>query len=95
MTFFKLKLYIAGQSPRSRSAIQNIRRIMAAQAQDRCDLDIIDVYEHPQQAEDDRILATPTLVRENPPPIRRIIGDLSHTTKVLEALEITPRAYAD
>jgi circadian clock protein KaiB len=95
MTFFKLKLYIAGQSPRSRSAIQNIRRIMAEQVQDRCDLDIIDVYEHPQKAEDDRILATPTLVRENPPPIRRIIGDLSHTTKVLEALEITPRAYAD
>jgi circadian clock protein KaiB len=95
MTFFKFKLYIAGQSPRSRSAIQNIRRIMAEQVQDQYDLDIIDVYEQPQQAEDDRILATPTLVRENPTPVRRIIGDLSHTTKVLEALEITPRAYAD
>lgn len=91
MTFFKFKLYIAGQSPRSRSAIQNIQRLIDEQFSDPCDLDIIDVYEHPQKAEDDRILATPTLVKEGPPPSRRIIGDLSRTAKVLEALDITPR----
>ena len=90
MTFFKFKLYIAGQSPRSRSAIQNIQRLIAEQLSDHCDLDIIDVYEHPQQAEDDRVLATPTLVKEGPPPSRRIIGDLSHTAKVLAALDIAP-----
>lgn len=91
MTFFKFKLYIAGQSPRSRSAIQNIQRLIDEQFSDPCDLDIIDVYEHPQKAEDDRILATPTLVKEGPPPSRRIIGDLSRTAKILEALDITPR----
>lgn len=88
MKFFKFKLYIAGQSPRSRSAIHNFQRIMATEFSDRCDLEIIDVYEHPQKAEDDRILATPTLVKEGPPPMRRIIGDLSRTSDVLEALEI-------
>lgn len=90
MTFFKFKLYIAGQSPRSRSAIQNIRRLIDEEFSDRCDLAIIDVYEHPQQAEDDKILATPTLIKEGPPPSRRIIGDLSRTAKVLDALDITP-----
>ena len=90
MKFFKFKLYIAGQSPRSRSAIQNIQRIMDEQFAKRCDLEIIDVFENPQKAEDDRILATPTLVKEGPPPPRRIIGDLSRTTEVLEALEIAP-----
>lgn len=90
MTFFRFKLYIAGQSPRSRSAVQNIQRIMDEQLADRCDLEIIDVFEHPQKAENDHILATPTLVKEGPPPIRRIIGDLSRTKDVLEALEILP-----
>jgi len=88
MKFFKFKLYIAGQSPRSRSAIQNFQRIMDEAFSDRCDLEIIDVYEHPQKAEDDRILATPTLVKAGPPPVRRIIGDLSRTRDVLEALDI-------
>lgn len=91
MKFFKFKLYIAGQSTRSRSAILNIQRIIGEQFADHCDLDIIDVYENPRQAEDDRILATPTLVKEGPPPSRRIVGDLSLTTKVLEALDITPK----
>lgn len=90
MTFFKFKLYIAGQSPRSRSAIHNFQRIMDEEFSDRCDLEIIDVFEYPQKAEDDRILATPTLVKEGPPPIRRIIGDLSRTADVLKALEIAP-----
>ena len=90
MTFFKFKLFIAGQSPRSRSAIQNIQRLMDEQFAERCDLDIIDVYEHPQQAEDEKILATPTLVKEGPPPKRRIIGDLSHMASVLNALDIPP-----
>jgi circadian clock protein KaiB len=90
MTLFKFKLYIAGQSPRSRSAIQNIQRLMDEQFANQWDLDIVDVHEHPQQAENDKILATPTLVKEGPPPRRRIIGDLSCTAKVLDALDITP-----
>jgi len=90
MTHFKFKLYIAGQSPRSRAAIHNIQRLIDEKLADRCDLDIVDVNEHPQQAEDDRILATPTLVKEGPPPRRRIIGDLSRTDKVLDALDIAP-----
>ncbi|MDX2162056.1 MAG: circadian clock KaiB family protein [bacterium] len=83
-----LKLYVAGTTPRSERAIQNIRQIRADFLVENCDILIIDVLEEPQQAEDAKILATPTLVREAPPPQRRIIGDLSDLEKVLWALNL-------
>ncbi|MFN8528508.1 MAG: circadian clock KaiB family protein [Anaerolineae bacterium] len=83
-----LKLYVAGRNPRSERAIQNIHQIGADYLADLCDILIVDVLEQPQQAEEARILATPTLVREAPPPQRRIIGDLSDLEKVLRALNI-------
>ncbi len=83
-----LKLYIAGATPRSELAVHNLRQIRASYVQENFDLLIIDVLEEPQQAEDARILATPTLVREAPPPQRRIIGDLSDREKVLRALNL-------
>lgn len=83
-----LKLYVAGATPRSELAIQNLRQIRANYLDENCDLLIIDVLEEPQKAEDARILATPTLVREAPPPQRRIIGDLSDREKVLRALNL-------
>lgn len=83
-----LKLYITGQTPRSERAMTNLRRLCEAQLAGRYELVVIDVLERPQLAEAEKILATPTLVREAPPPRRRIIGDLSDTAKVLMGLDL-------
>lgn len=83
-----LTLYVAGASPRSELAIANIRQIRDAYLGERCIVQVIDVLQRPDQAETARIMATPTLVREQPQPERRIIGDLSDTSTVLRALNI-------
>jgi circadian clock protein KaiB len=85
-----LKLYVTGQTPKSERAIANIRSICENELGGRYELVIIDVLEKPQLAEDEKILATPTLTRELPPPLRRIIGDLSDTEKVLLGLDLEP-----
>lgn len=85
---FLLKLYITGRTPRSEQCIANLRAICDRELADKYELEIIDVLEHPQLAEDEKILATPTLIKELPPPIRRIIGDLSDTEKVLLGLDL-------
>jgi len=87
-----LKLYITGHTPKSERAIANIRRICEEELEGRYRLAIIDVLERPQLAEDEKILATPTLTRELPLPLRRVIGDLSDTDKVLIGLDIQPYA---
>jgi len=86
-----IKLYITGQTPRSQAAIANLRRICEAELEGRYELIVIDVLERPQLAEDEKILATPTVIKELPPPIRRIIGDLSDTERVLLGLDLRPR----
>lgn len=86
-----LKLYVTGQTPKSRLAVANLRRICEEQQADEYELVIIDVLEQPQLAEDEKILATPTLVKHLPPPLRRIIGDLSDREKVLLGLDIQVR----
>jgi len=83
-----LKLYITGNSPRAQAAIANLRRICEEDLAGRYSLEIVDVLEHPDAAEKDRILATPTLVKQLPPPLRRVIGDLSDKEKVLLGLEV-------
>ena len=83
-----LKLYVAGRTPTSESAVRVIRRLCAEELRNEFELVVIDVLENPQAAEDERILATPTLIKESPPPIRRIIGDLSDCAKVLENLGV-------
>ena len=88
MIKFKLKLFITGQTPQSERAIANLKRICEEQYSGQYDLSIIDVLEHPQLAEDEKILATPTLIKELPPPFRRIIGDLSNKEKVLLGLDL-------
>ncbi len=88
MQKYLLKLYITGQTPRSQRAIANLRRICEEDLKGEYELVIIDVLERPQLAEDEKILATPTLVKELPVPIRRIIGDLSNTEKVLIGLQL-------
>ena len=83
-----MKLYVTGTSPRAEVAIANLRRICEQELRGQYELEIIDVLEHPQVAEDDKILATPTLIKQLPPPLRRVIGDLSDKSKVLLGLEV-------
>lgn len=92
MEKYRLKLFITGQTSRSSRAIANLRRICEDELGTEYELNIIDVLERPQMAEDERILATPTLIKEFPLPVRRIIGDLSDTRQVLLGLELqSPR----
>jgi circadian clock protein KaiB len=88
MNKYLLKLFITGQTVRSLRAITNLRRICEEGLGTEYELIIIDVLERPQLAEDEKILATPTLIRELPPPVRRIIGDLSDTNQVLLGLDL-------
>ena len=84
-----LRLYITGQTPRSEKAIANLRRIMVAEGlESEYELEIIDVLDRPEMAEEERILATPTLIRKLPPPIRRVIGDLSDWELVALGLDL-------
>ena len=71
-------------------AISNLKRICEQELEGRYELEIIDVLEYPQLAEDEKILATPTLIKQLPPPLRRVIGDLSDKEKVLFGLEVRP-----
>lgn len=87
---YLLKLYVTGSSPRAQQAIENLKRICEQDLHGRYTLDIVDVLQHPQAAEDDRILATPTLIKQLPLPLRRVIGDLSDREKVLLGLEVRP-----
>ncbi len=87
-----MRLFVTGASPRTGAAIANLRRICEEELDGRYDLEIIDVLEFPELAEDERILATPTLIKSLPPPLRRVIGDLSNKEKVLLGLEVLPKA---
>ena len=88
MSKAKLKLFITGQTPRSEKAINNMKHICENELKGQVELIIIDVIERPQLAEDEKILATPTLIKELPPPLRRVIGDLSDKQKVLIGLDL-------
>lgn len=83
-----IKLYSTGRTPLSQAAIANLRRICEAELEQRYELVVIDVLERPQLAEDEKVLATPTVIRERPPPIWRIFGDLSDTERVLVGLDL-------
>ena len=88
MERYLLKLYVTGQTPRSLRAIANLRRLCEQELGGRYEMVVVDVLERPQLAEDEKILATPTVVKELPLPIRRIIGDLSDSEKVLLGLDL-------
>ena len=87
-----LKLYVAGQSPKSVNAIANMKKLCEANLQGRYVLDVIDLYQQPQLAQGEQIIAVPTLIRELPSPLRRVIGDLSSTERVLVGLDIRSEA---
>lgn len=85
---FVLRLYIAGQTPRCMRAFTNLKRICEEHLADRYRIEIIDLLENPQLARGDQILAVPTLVRQLPEPVKKIIGDLSNTERVLVGLDL-------
>jgi circadian clock protein KaiB len=89
---WNLRLYIAGQTPKSVTALANLKRICEEHMDGQYHIEIIDLLENPQLARKDQIVAIPTLVRELPQPLRRIIGDLSNTQKVLVGLDLQPRS---
>lgn len=85
-----LKLYVAGSGPKSKSAIANLKKLCEDYMPGQYEIEVIDLIERPQLAKGDQILAVPTLVRRFPAPIRKIIGDLSNTERLLVGLDIKP-----
>lgn len=90
MGFWDLKLYVAGQTPRSIAALANLRKICEGLLAGHYALEVVDLLANPQLARNDQILAIPTLVRKLPAPVRKIIGDLSQTERVLVGLDFKP-----
>jgi circadian clock protein KaiB len=85
-----LRLYVAGQTPKSLTALTNLRRICKEHVAEKFRIEIVDLLKNPALARGDQILAIPTLVRKLPQPIRKIIGDLSNTERVLVGLDLRP-----
>jgi len=86
--FWELRLYVAGQTPNSLRAFANLQKICDEHLKGKCKIEVIDLVKHPQLAAGDQILAIPTLVRRLPEPLKKIIGDLSNTERVLVGLDI-------
>jgi circadian clock protein KaiB len=89
---YLLRLYVTGQTPRSRAAIQNLQKICEDNLPHRYTLEIIDIYQNPELCREQQIVAAPTLIKSLPLPLRRIIGDLSDQEKVLVGLDLKPRS---
>jgi len=88
---FDLRLYVAGQTPKAVRAFANLRKICDEHLAGRYSIEVIDLLEDPMLGRGDQILAVPTLVRRLPAPIKKIIGDLSNTERVLVGLDLRPR----
>lgn len=88
--FWSLRLYVAGQTPKSIAAFANLKKICEDHLKGRYDIEVVDLMDNPKLAAGDQILAIPTLVRKLPPRIKKIIGDLSDTEKVLVGLDLRP-----
>ncbi len=88
---YELKLYVAGQTPRSLEAFSNLKKICEEYLKGRYTIEVIDLLENPRLAKGDQILAIPTLVRKLPEPVRKIIGNLADTERVLVGLDLRPR----
>lgn len=87
-----LRLYVAGQTPRALAALANLKRLCDEHLAGKYRIEVIDLLKTPQLAKGDQIIAVPTLVRKLPEPVRKIIGDLSNTEKVLVGLDLRPRS---
>jgi circadian clock protein KaiB len=87
---YVLRLYVTGMTPRSRRAIENVRRICEEHLPGQYDLEVIDIYQQPTLAKGEQIIAAPTLIKKLPLPLRRVIGDMSSTDRVLLGLDLRP-----
>ena len=87
-----LRLYVAGTSPQSVRAIANVKKICEEYLQERYELQVIDLYQQPQLAQGEQIIAAPTLIKKLPLPLRRIIGDMSNTERVLVGLDLRKKS---
>ena len=87
---YVLRLYVTGMTPRSTEAFASIKALCEERLQGRYELEVIDIYQHPQLAIDEQIIAIPTLVRKLPEPLRRVVGDLSNTERTLVGLQLRP-----
>jgi circadian clock protein KaiB len=90
-SFWNLRLYVAGQTPKSLAAFANLRRICEEHLKGRYTIEVIDLVKNPQLAQGDQILAIPTLVRKLPSPMKKIIGDLSNTERFLVGFDLKPK----
>jgi circadian clock protein KaiB len=88
---WELRLYVAGQTPKSLAAFANLKKICEEHLKGKYHIEVVDLLKNPQLAAGDQILAIPTLVRKLPPPIKKIIGDLSNTLRVLVGLDVRPK----
>ena len=88
---WELRLYVAGQTPKSLAAFANLKKICEEHLKGKYHIEVVDLQKNPQLASGDQILAIPTLVRKLPPPIKKIIGDLSNTLRVLVGLDLRPK----
>jgi len=91
-TRFVLRLFVAGATTRSRQAVLRVRELCAAELNTNCDLEVIDIYQQPAMARANQIVATPTLIKEFPQPVRRFIGNLLHTSGLFDELEMIPKS---
>ena len=89
---YKLVLYVAGTTPKSIEALANLKKICDEHLKGQYSIDVVDLIKNPKLAKGDQIVAIPTLVRKLPPPLKKIIGDLSDTAKVLVGLNLRPKA---
>jgi circadian clock protein KaiB len=87
---WRLRLYVAGQTPKSLTAFSNLKKICEEHLSGRYSIEVVDLLKQPQLSKGDQILAIPTLVRKLPEPVRKIIGDLSDTERVLVGLDLLP-----
>ena len=88
---YVLRLFVSGPSLKSALAVENIKRICEQHLKNRYDLEVIDIYQQPSLARHEQIVAVPTLIKQQPPPVRRLIGDLSNLRKALVALDLEMR----
>ena len=88
---WELRLYTAGQSPKSLAALSNLKRVCEEHLAGRYSIEVVDLLKNPRLAKDDQIVAIPTLVRKLPEPLRRLVGDLSNTERTLVGLQLRPR----
>jgi circadian clock protein KaiB len=87
---YSLRLYVTGSTPKSIRAITNIKRICEAHLQGRYTLEVVDIYQQPVLAKGDQIIAAPTLVKRSPLPLRKFIGDMTNTDRILLGLDLRP-----